>query len=146
MPAVREQLTPNYYVDQVFSYWLDEISLLRLDPDVQLKLHEQDSKNLNSTLTSSKTIIEVLTKSYVDSLLGISRNRRDLSSVSNDKDNKFDNKKLTNLDFITVNIDPSFDNELANKEYIDDSIGEGTIVKFNQTLENYLEESVENDT
>ena len=33
LPAVREHLTPYYYVDKAISYWLDELSLLRLDPD-----------------------------------------------------------------------------------------------------------------
>ena len=86
------------------------------------------------------------TKSYVDSLHEINRDRRDLSSVFNDQDNEFDNNKLTNLDSITVNRNPNLDNELANKKYIDDSIGEGTIVRFNQTFENYLKVSVGNDT
>ena len=67
MPAVREHLTPKLYADEAISYWLDEISLLRLDPDEQLKLDEQDSIVLNSTLASPKTIIELSTKSYVAS-------------------------------------------------------------------------------
>ena len=64
----------------------------------------------------------------------------------NDQDNEFHNNKLTNLDSITVNRNPNLDNELANKKYTDDSIGEGTIVRFNQTLENYLKVSVGNET
>ena len=63
----------------------------------------------------------------------------------NDQDNEFDNIKLTNLDSITVNSNPNLDNELSNKKYVDDSIAEGTIVRFNQTLENYLKVSVGND-
>ena len=83
--------------------------------------------------------------SYVNDLHEINKNRRELSSVFNDQDNEVDNNKLTNLDSNVVNRDPSSDNELANKIYIDDSIGECTIVKFNQTLENYLKVSVAND-
>ena len=64
----------------------------------------------------------------------------------NDQDNEFDNIKLTNLDSITVNRSPNLDNELSNKKHVDDSIGEGTILRFNQTLSNYLEVSVGNDT
>ena len=64
----------------------------------------------------------------------------------NDQDNEFDNNKLTNLVSVTVNRGPSSDNELANKKHIDDSIGEGTIVRFYQTLQNYLRVSVRNDT
>ena len=146
MSAVREQLTPKYYVDQAISYWLDDLSLLRLDPDEQLKIDQRDSRILNSTLTSPKTIKELPTESYVDSLHEIYRKRRDLSSVFNDQDKEFDNKKPTKLDCNTVIRYPSSDYELANKKYIDDSIGEGTIVRFNQTLENYLKVSVGNDT
>ena len=85
-------------------------------------------------------------KSYIDNLHEINRDRRDLSSVFNDQDNEFDNNKLTNLDSITINRDPNLDNELSNKKYVDDSIREGTILRFNQTLENYLKVSVGNDT
>ena len=55
MPAVREHLTPRLYVDEAISYWVDESSLLRLDPDEKLNLDEQGSIFLNSTLTSPKT-------------------------------------------------------------------------------------------
>ena len=128
MPAVGEHLTAKYYVDNAIFYTVDESSLLRLDPDEKLKLDEQESIVLNSTLTSPKTIIELPTKSYFDSLHESSRNRRDLSSVFNDQDIEFDNSKLTNLDSITVNRDPSSDNELANKKYVDDSIGQGNVL------------------
>ena len=40
----------------------------------------------------------------------------------NDQDNEFDNTKLSNLDSITVNRNPSLDNELANKKYIGDEL------------------------
>ena len=86
------------------------------------------------------------TKSYVDSLHESSRNRRDLSSVFNDQDNEFDIIKLTNLDSITVNRMLSSDNEFSNIKSFDDFIGEGTLLRFNRTLENYLKASVGNDT
>ena len=146
MPAVREHLTPKYYVDNAISYWLDELSLLRLDPGEQLKLDEEDSIILNSALTSPKTIIELATKSYVDSLHEINRNRQDLSSVFNDQNNEFDNNKLTNLDSVSVNRNPNSDKELVNKKYLDSELDKNTVLRFNQTLENYLKVSVENDT
>ena len=74
---------------------------------------------------------ELPTNSYVDSLLEIKRNRRDLSSVFNDQGNAFDNIKLKNSDSITVNRDPSSDNDLANKKYVDESLGSGKILRFN---------------
>ena len=64
----------------------------------------------------------------------------------NDQDNEFDNNKLTYLDSITVNRNPNFDNELANKKYTDDELDKNTVLRFNQTPENYLKVSVGNDT
>ena len=145
LPTFEEQLTPKIYVDNAIFDGVNEQSLLRLDPEEKLNLDEQKSIVLNSTLTSPNTIIELPTKAYVDSLHESSRNRRDISSVFNDQDNEFDNNKLTNLDSVSINKDPSSDIDLANKKYNDDSIGEGTIVRFNQTLQNYLKVSVGND-
>ena len=120
--------------------------MLVLDPYEKLKLDELDSIIPNFTLTSPKTIIELPTKSYVDSSHENSRNRLDLSSVYNDQDNEYDKKKLTNLDNVTVNRNPSSDNELSTKKYIDDELDKNAILRFNQTLENYLKVSVGNDT
>ena len=83
--------------------------------------------------------------SNVDNLHEIDRNRQDLSSALNDQDSEFDNNILISLDSITANRDPSSDNELANKKYVEDSIGEGYVLRVNQTLENYLKVSVRND-
>ena len=74
------------------------------------------------------------------------RNRRDLSSVSNNQDNEFDNNRLTNLDIITVNRNPNSDKELLNTGYLDDELDKNTFITFNQTLQNYLKKSVGNDT
>ena len=83
--------------------------MLRLHRDEKLNLDEQDSIFLDSILIPPNTIIEIPTKSYVDSLHGENeRSRRDLG-----------------LDFY------------------DES---GTLVRFNQTLQNYLKVSVGNDT
>ena len=101
-------------------------------------------EHLTPKVYVDNTISDIV--SYVDNLHEINRNRRDLSSVFNDQDNELDIKKLTNLDSITFNGDPSSDNELANKKYIDDSIGEGTIFRFIQILQNCLKVSVGNDT
>ena len=45
-----------------------------------------------------------------------------------------------------VNRNPTLDNDLPNKNYFDDSVEDGTILRFNQTLENYLKITVGNDT
>ena len=84
--------------------------------------------------------------SYIDNLDEINSNRRELSSVFNDQDNEFEHNELTNLDSITVNRDPTSDNELVNKKLVDESIDNGNMLRFNQTLQNYLKVSVGNDT
>ena len=62
----------------------------------------------------------------------------------NDQDIEFDKNKINKLDCITVNRDPNLDNELSNKKHVDGSIVEGTLLRFNQTLENYIKVSVGN--
>ena len=201
LPQIDSHLTAKLYVDKAISDGVNELSLIRLDPDEKFK---QDCIILNTILTSLKTILEIPTKNdvynkindrsiikntdhvdfndnnlhngrlirvnempewkndltpklyvdnvirgiigYVDNLHEINRNKRDLSSVFNDQDNEFDNNKLTNLDSVTVNRNPILDNELANKKYIDDELDKNTVLRFNQTLENYLKVSVGNDT
>ena len=146
MPAVGEHLTAKCYVDHGFLRSVNEPTMLRSGPDEELKLDEQDSTVLNSTYTSPETKIEVPTKKHVDSLHEMNRNRRDLSSVFNDQDNEFDNNTLINLYSVIVNREPISDDDLTTKKYTDDSIGEGTMLRFNKTLENYLKVSVGNDT
>ena len=131
----------KHYVDNT----IDESSFIGKDPDEKWKLDEKDSIFLNSKLTSPKSILEIPTKSYVDSLHENSWKRRELSLVFDDQDNELHNNKLTILDSITINRNSKLDSELSNKKYVVDSTGEGTIVRFNQTLENYLKVSVRND-
>ena len=68
------------------------------------------------------------------------------NQVKNTQDKDFNDKKLTNIDSITVNRDPTSDNELTNKKYIDDELDKNTIFRFNPTLQNYLKISFGNDT
>ena len=72
-----------------------------------MRLDEQDSLVLYTTLTLPKTIIEVPTKSYVDSLHENSGNRGDLSTFLNDQYNEIDKNKLTNLDSVGINRNPT---------------------------------------
>ena len=86
------------------------------------------------------------TKSYAVSLHENRRNRRDLYTVFNDQVNEIDKNRLTNLDSIRVNRDPISDNKVSNKKYVGNSIGESTLLRLNQTLQNYLKVSVGKDT
>ena len=63
-------------------------------------------------------------------------------TVFNDQDGEIVNNKLTKLDFIAVTKDFTTDNELSTQKSIDDSVGEGTNLKFNLTLENFPKVSV----
>ena len=49
------------------------------------------------------------------------------------------------MDGFAVIRDQSLDGEPANKEYIDKLIVEGTVVSFNQALQNWLKISVGNE-
>ena len=101
-------------------------------------------------------MIEIPTKAFIDSLReenersrrGLVKNFYDESSdlVKNNQDNDFNDNKLKNFDSITVNRNPTLDNELTNKKYIDDELDKNTIVRFSQTLQNYLNVSIGNDT
>ena len=108
-PTLNEQLTPKFYVDNFVLDNVREESLLRVDPKSDIHFGKLDSIFVNTPITSPRTIIELPTRSYVDSLHeGNERSRRDLG-----------------LDFY------------------DES---STLVRFNQTLQNYLKVSVGNDT
>ena len=66
--------------------------------------------------------------------------------MKNNKDNDLNDNNLTNINSITINTNPTDDNHVSNKKYIDNELDKNTIVRFNQTLQNYLKVSVGNDT
>ena len=139
------------YVDNA----IDESSLVRNNQDNvfgKYNLTNIISINLNKQAENDN---EVFTKAYVDQFHQENeQSRRDLGIdffdesndlVKNNEKNDFNDYKLTNIDSTTVKINPTSDNELSNKKYVDDSIREGTIVSLNQTLQIYLKVSVGND-
>ena len=67
-----------------------------------------------------------------------------MSTVFNDQDNDFGKIKLTILDRIVVNTNPTIDKELSKKKYIDGSIRDGCIIRSSQSLQNYLKVFVGN--
>ena len=99
---------------------------------------------------------EVVTKTYVDQFHNDNeRNRRDLGLsfyieevdlVKINQDNNLNDNKLTNIYSITINTNPTDDNHVNNKKYIDDQLDRNTIVRFIQILQHYLKISVGNDT
>ena len=116
---------------------------------------DNDFNNHNLTNINSFTLNtlavndnEVITKAHVHQFHQQNKkSRRDLDTdffnesndlVENNQDNDSNDNKLINLDSITVNRNPSSDNELVNKKYIDDDVDKSTIVRFNPTLQNFL--------
>ena len=151
-PQIDSHLTPRLYVENA----VDESSLVRINRD-------NDFGNYNLTNINSITLIKqaendnhVITKAYVDQFHNENgRNRRDVGLsfyneevdlVKNNQDNDLNDNKLTNINSITINNNPTDDNHVSNKKYIDNELDKNTILRFNQTLEIYLKVSVDNDT
>ena len=115
-PTIEEHLKPKIHVAQAISDGVDNSSLLRLDPEENIKLDEQDSIVLNSTLTLPKTTLELPTKSYVDSRL------IDPSIIRNNAHVDFSDKNLDNVRFVRVNSLPAVRKHLTPKFYVDEVI------------------------
>ena len=150
-PQIDSHLTAKLNVDNA----IDETSLVRNNQDNDFgnfKLTNINSITLNKQAENDN---QVITKAYVDQFPQENeRSRRDVGLdvydepgdlVKNNQDNDFNDIKLTNLDSATVNRIPTSDNELANKQYVDDELDKNTIVRFDQTLSNYLKVPVGDD-
>ena len=142
-PIILHDACNKNYVDNIFKNDID--------------FNDNKLSNINSiTLNKqAENDNQVITKAYVDLFHQENeRSRRDLGIdfynessdlVKNNQDNDFNDNKLTNINSITINNNPSDDNHVCNKKYVDDEIDKNTIVRFNQTLTNYLKVSVGND-
>ena len=152
LPQIDSHLTAKLYVDTE----IDQPSLVRNNQDNYLGNYNLTNINSITLNKQAENDNEVIRKAYVDQFHQENeRSRRDIGldfynesadSVKNNQENNLKDNKLLNLDSISVNRKPSSDNELSNKKYVDDSIGEGTLLRFYQTLQNYLKVSVGNDT
>ena len=151
-PAHPNHLTPKVYVDAS----INESSLVRNNQDNDF--NNNNLTNINSITLNTQAVNDnqVITKAYVDQFHQENeRSRRDLGIdfydesgdiVKNSQDNDLNDKKLTNINSITIKNNPTDDNHVKNKKYIDNELDKNTIVRFNQTLQNYLKVSVGNDT
>ena len=152
MPQIDSHLTPRLYVDNA----IDEISLVRNNQDNDFGNYNLTNKNSVTLNTQAVNDNQVITRAYVDQFHQENeRSRRDVGLdfynesndlVKNNQDNDFNDNKLTNINSITINNNPTDDNHVSNKKYIDDELDKNTTLRFNQTLQNYLKESVGNDT
>ena len=109
LPEFGDQLTTKLYVDNVIRNSVDESTLLRLNPDGELKIDEQDSILPYSTLTSPKIIMKQPTKAFVDNKFN------DPSIIKNTADVDFTDKILDNVRFIKVNSMPVVGERLTAK-------------------------------
>ena len=151
-PQIDSHLTPRLYVDNS----IDESSLVRNNKDNDFSNYNLTNINSITLNTQAVNDNQVITKAYVDQFHNDNeRNRRDIGLsfyneevdlVKNNQDNDFNDNKLININSITINNNPTDDNHVSNKKYIDDELNKNTIVRFNQTLQNNLKVSVGNDT
>ena len=151
LPQINSHLTAKLYVDNA----IDETSLVRNNQDNDFGNYILTNINSITLNKQAENDNEVITKAFVDQFHQENeRSRRDVGLdfynesndlVKNNQDNDLKDNKLTNFDSVEVNRIPTSDSELASKKYIDDSIGEGTLLRFNKTLENYLKVSVGHD-
>ena len=148
LPQIDSHLTSKLYVDNA----IDETSLIRNNKDNGFGIYNLININSITLNKQAENDNEVITKAYVDQFHDDNeRNRRDVRMsfyneevvlVKNNQDNDLNDNKLLDLDSITVNRNPTSDNEVSNKNYIDHELDKNTIVRFNQTLQNYLIVSV----
>ena len=151
LSQIDSRLTAKLYVDNA----IDESSLFRYNKDIDFGNYNLTNINIITLNKQAENDDEVITKAYVDQFCqGNERSRRDLVTdfydelndlVKNNQDNDPNDKKLTNLDSITVNRNPTSHNELSNEKYVDGEIDKNTIVRFDQFLQNYFKKSIENN-
>ena len=134
---------------------IDETSLVRKNQDNDFNNKNLTNINIIILNTQADNDNEVITKAYADQFhqekeqsrrdLGIDFYDESSDIVKNNQDNDLNDNKLTNLDSITINRNPTSDNEITNKKYIDDELDKNTILTFNQTLQNYIKVSIGDD-
>ena len=151
LPQIDSQLTAKLYVDTQ----IDQTSVVRNNQD-------NDFGNYNITNINSITLNkqaenddEVITKAYVDQLHQENeRSRRDVGLdfyvesndlVKNNQDNDFNDNKLTNINLITINNNPTNNIHVTNKKYIDDELDKKTVVRLNDdSNDRYLQVRINN--
>ena len=150
MPQIDSHVTAKLYVDNA----VDEPSLVRNNRDTNFNNYNLTNTNSITLKTKAVNDNEVITKAYVDQFHQENeRSRRDLGIdfydessdiVENNQDNDLIDNKLTNINSIRINNNPTDDNHVSNEKCIDNELDKNTIVRFNQT-QNCLRVSVESD-
>ena len=153
LPQIDNHLTAKVYVDTQ----IDQQSIVRNNQDNNFGNY--NLTNINSFTLNTQTVNDnqVVTKAYVDQFhQEKERSRRDLGIdfynesnelVKNNQDNDFNNNKLTNISSITINNNPTDDNHVSNKKYVDDQLNKDTIVRLkDDSNDKYIKVNIKNST
>ena len=151
MPQIDSHLTAKLYVDNS----IDEISLVRNNKDNNFGNYNLTNINSITLNKQAENDDEVITKAYVDQFHQENeRSRRDVGLdfynessdlVKNNQDKDFNDNKLTNINSITNNTNPTDDNRVSNQKYIDEELDKNTIVRLNDVSnDRYLQVHINN--
>ena len=150
-PILVQEAASKNYVDSKFN----DPSILKNTEHIDL--NDRNITNVRFLQVNQWPQIDshLTPKLYVDTEIDQS------SLVRNNQDNDFNNNNLTNINSITLNNQAVNDNQVITKAYVDQFHQENersrrdvgldfydessTLVRFNQTLQNYLKVSVGND-
>ena len=150
-PILVQEAASKNYVDNKFN----DPSILKNTEHIDL--NDRNITNVRFLQVNQWPQIDshLTPKLYVDTEIDQS------SLVRNNQDNDFNNNNLTNINSITLNNQAVNDNQVITKAYVDQFHQENersrrdvgldfydessTLVRFNQTLQNYLKVSVGND-
>ena len=129
LPQIDSHLTAELYFDNA----IDEISLVRNNQDNDFNISNLTNINSNTLNTQTVKDNQVINKDYVDHFHqenersrqdpGLSFYDEEVDLVKNNQGKDLNDKKLSNINSVVVNREPTSDNELANKNYVDDSLG-----------------------
>ena len=151
LPQIDSHLTANLYVDtQIYQQ-----SIVRNNQDNNFSKYNLTNINSITLNKQAENDNEVITKSYVDQFhqenertrrdLGISFYNESFNIVKNNQDNDFNNNKLTNINSITINKNPTNNNHVCNKKYVDDQLDKDTLLRLDDDSNNkYLKVNINN--
>ena len=151
LPQLDSHLTAKLYVDTQ----IDQQSIVRNNQDNNFGNYNLTDINSITLNKQAENDNEVITKAYVDQFhqenertrrnLGIDFYNESNDIVKNNQDNNFNNNILRNINSITINTNPTKNNHVTNKKYIDDQLDKNTLVRLNDdSNDRYLKVNINN--
>ena len=127
MPAVREHLTPKYYVNQVVSNAIDEVTLARTHRHIDFENNELS--NIWSIILNSDPIKynHAARKNCVHQ--AISNAIDEVTLVRTHRHTDFENNELSDVWKIILNSDPIKHNHAARKNYVANAIDKSSLLR-----------------